>query len=138
MLILLIMATPALANSASYGWLAYKDYGYIIDGSVSGRFYTINAGNLTNIGSLWVTSAYPTAFNPPAYFLISVKKSVVGPDPTICTTARITPSLMVGSQYAVSYNKNCGTIAKGTYYLYIERNKVDGREVQGGGSIQTP
>lgn len=98
----------------------------------------MTAGSLTNTGSLWVTAAAPGATNPPAYFKISVKKSVFGVDPTICTTAKIYPSLMVGSQYKVSYSKSCGTIAAGTYYLYIQRNQVDGREVQGTGTITTP
>ncbi|GAB4578766.1 MAG: hypothetical protein Fur0022_15030 [Anaerolineales bacterium] len=135
---MLIMVSPAFANSGNYSWLAYQDFGYVIDGSVNGIFYNMTAGSLTNNGSLWVTAAYPNATNPPAYFKIAVKKSVIGPDPTICTTAKIYPSLMVGSQYAVSYTKSCGTISAGTYYMYIYRNAIDGREVQGNGTIQTP
>lgn len=138
LLAMFVMATPALANSSSYSWLAYSDYGYVIDGSVNGVFHTMTAGTLTNSGSLWVTRTNPNPINPPTPFYISVKKSVVGPDPTICTTGAVTPSVMVGSQYAVSYSKGCGTISAGTYYLYIWRNAIDGREVKGSGTLRTP
>jgi len=136
--LLLTMTSPVLANSAGYEWLAYKDIGNVIDGSAHGRLYTINAGKLTNTGKLWVTSADVTATNPPSWFTVAVYKQVVGPDKLICKTAKITPSLMVGSQYAKSYTVNCGTIAKGVYYLYIERKDPDGREVKGSGTISTP
>lgn len=36
---MLIMVTPALANSGNYSWLAYQYEGYVIDGSAHGIFY---------------------------------------------------------------------------------------------------
>lgn len=135
-LAMLIMATPALANTSSWYFLAY-DYGLVIDGSVNGVYHTMTAGNLTNSGSLWVTRTLPNPLSP-APFYFRVKKSQIGPDPTICTSGAVTPSVMVGSQYKVSFSKNCGTISAGTYYLYIWRNYTDGREVQGSGTLRTP
>jgi hypothetical protein len=131
------MVTPVLANSSDYSWLAYSDYGYVIDGSVNGVYHTLTVGSLTNSGSLWVTRTNPNPINPPTPFYIRVKKSVFGIDPTICTTSAITPSIMVGQQYNVSYSLNCGSISSGTYYLYIWRNSIDGREVKGSGTLSS-
>ena len=139
-LAILIMSTPALANSSSWSFTSTVE-GMVLDGSKNGVFHTMTAGTLTNSGSIYVASAQPCCSTTnPASWTITVKK-YNWPlfDSTICSVT-VTPSKMVGSQYKVSFTKNCGTIAAGKYYLYITRGggSTDGRQVVGSGTLTTP
>lgn len=139
-LIALIVAVPVLANSSSWSFFL-PDNAYAVDGKANGRIHTMTAGTLTFSGSFYVSRVIPAAGNPsPVKFTVyKLGSGLFDPDRVICSTT-ITPSKMVGSAYAKSFSKNCGTIAAGKYYIYILRtlSAADGYELVGSGTLRTP
>lgn len=130
---LLIMATPVLANSSSWWFLAYYD-GRVINGHDNGVFHSMTAGTLTISGTITTTAIYGTSNGAqPWYFevwkdgLIHTKKCTAGP-----------VAVPLSWNQSNSFSKNCGSITSGSYYLVIWRAATDNREVTGSGTLRTP
>ena len=134
---MLVMASPVLANSSNWWFLAYYDR-YYLSGKANGVFHNMTAGNLTNSGYIYVT--YIQGGTPsgrqPWYFEVWKKNTLV--DKKICTSNAVYPNVMVGPNYKTNFSKNCGNISSGSYYLVIWRAASDNREVTGSGTLATP
>ncbi len=132
-ILLLVMATPVLANSYNWGWTS-NDYGMIIDGKRNGITYNLTAGTMTLQGG--VTIIEDTSFGL-ATWRHTVKKVNLLIDSSVCSVS-VTPELP-GVRYP--FSKNCGSQPAATYYLYIERltstGESDYRIVTGSGTIST-
>jgi len=133
LLALLVMATPVLANTSSWSFLAYYD-GRVINGKTNGVFHQMTAGALTISGTIKTTAIYGTPNGAqPWYFevwkngLISSKKCTAGP-----------VAVPLSWNQTNSFSKACGTITAGSYYLVIWRAATDNREVTGSGTLKTP
>lgn len=136
-IIMLVMVTPALANSSTWSFLAFYD-GRYLSGKANGVFHTMTAGALTNSGKIWVTMIQGGTPNglQPWYFEVWKKNTLF--DTKICTSDPVYPNVMVGSQYPTNFSKSCGNISAGKYYLVIWRADSDNREVKGTGTLRTP
>lgn len=133
LLAVLVMATPVLANTRSWNFLAYYDR-YYINGKTNGVIHTMTAGALTLSGTIKTTAIYGApAGAQPWYFevwkdgLVSSKKCTAGPI-----------SVPISLNQTNSFSKACGTITAGNYYLVIYRAAADNREVTGSGTLKTP
>lgn len=129
----LIMVTPALANSRSWSFLAFYD-GRVINGKNNGVFHSMTAGALTISGTIKTTAifgtpsgAQPWTFEVWQDGLFPSKKCTAGP-----------VAVPVGLNQTNSFSKACGSIPAGSYYLVIWRAAVDNREVTGSGTLKTP
>ncbi|MEW5830489.1 MAG: hypothetical protein AB1846_16490, partial [Chloroflexota bacterium] len=128
---LFIMATPALANSSSWYFLAYYD-GRVINGKTNGVYHQMTAGALTISGTIKTTAVYgnpPTA--KPWYFEVRKWSN----NKIVCKAGPIAVPLLWNQ--TKSFSKACGSIPAGKYYLKIWRAAADDREVTGSGSLMT-
>jgi hypothetical protein len=133
LLAMLIMVTPALANSSSWSFLAFYD-GRVINGKSNGAFHSMTAGALTISGTIKTTAifgapngAQPWTFEVWQDGLFPSKKCTAGP-----------VAVPVSLNQTKSFSKACGNIPAGSYYLVIWRAATDNREVTGSGTLQTP
>lgn len=133
---LLVMVSPVLANTSNWWFLALYDR-YYLNGENNGVYHSMDSGNLTISGSIWVTMIMGGDPPPPEAFYFQVWKNNTWFDTKICTSGGVTPSVMVGPAYAESFSKNCGSISSGDYYLVIWRGDADDREVEGSGTLVT-
>lgn len=134
---ILVMASPALANSSSWYFYENRD-GRVVDGSKNGIYHTLTAGTLTISGSIWTAAIYPGSTSVQG-ITIEVRKPAFLGSTTICSTGPYYPSANnIGKSYAVTVSKNCGGVgAASDYYLYVWRSNTDGREVEGSGNLTT-
>lgn len=133
LLAMLIMATPVIANSSSWYFLAYYT-GYVVNGHDNGVFHQMNAGPLTINGTIETTAIYGTP-NGAAPWTFEVHKDTLF-HPKVCTAGPVAVPLSWGDTN--SFSKLCGTISEGSYYLVIYRGSLDNREVEGWGTLSTP
>lgn len=130
----LTVATPVLANSSSWSFLAFYDR-YYINGKTNGVFHDMTAGNMTISGSLTTTMIMGNVL-PVQAFTFEVWKVGTLWDTKVCTTGSFNPPRLVGDP-ATPVSWNCGAQSAGKYYLVIYRAKADNREVTGSGTIST-
>lgn len=131
--VMLIMVTPAFANTSNWYFLAYYD-GRVINGKTNGVFHQMTAGALTIGGTIKTTAIFGTPNGAqPWYFevwkngLIPSKKCTAGP-----------VAVPLSWNQTNSFSKACGSISAGSYYLVIWRAASDNREVTGSGTLRTP
>lgn len=129
----LVMATPVLANSSSWYFLAFYDK-TTVNGKANGVFHTMTAGQLTISGTLKTTAIYGTALTPKGWYFEAWKVGLI--DSKKCTIGPIAPPVSLNQ--TISFSNVCGTIPAGKYYLIIKRVAPDNREVQGNGTLKTP
>ncbi|NOK64352.1 MAG: hypothetical protein GFH27_549431n40 [Chloroflexi bacterium AL-W] len=131
----LMMASPVLAHSES--WYFYQGLnGRVVDGSVNGIIRNLPAGVLTISGEVWTTNIAPGPTGVQPHTIEVHKKKLIGSD-KICAPKIYPPANDIGQRHAVSFSKDCGTIeASSEYYLYIWRTVIDGREVEGSGTLE--
>ena len=130
----LTVATPVLANSSSWSFLAFYDR-YYISGKSNGVFHDMTAGNMTISGSLTTTMISGNVL-PVQAFTFEVWKVGTLWDTKVCTTGSFNPPRLVGDP-AMPVSWNCGAQSAGKYYLIIYRAAADNREVKGSGTIST-
>ncbi len=135
-IVALMVAIPAFAQTETYWWKSTA-YGEILNGSVNGQTYQLDAGTLTNSGTLAIDFEESEANlnTTTAYdWKIEVVRERWGPNESICVTDAI--ELNTANGGSNSYNKDCGTIIAGEYYLVIFRTDSNGFVVEGNGSLQ--
>lgn len=112
--------------------------GRVVDGYNNGVKHTMTAGALTLSGRVWtaVIKPNPLAVQP---VTVEVRQKTLFSFNVICSSGPHTTSdNNTGSQFAVSFSKNCGNIPAGDYYIRIWRANTDGREIEGDGTLRTP
>lgn len=130
-LIVFLIATPVLANSSSWSFLAYYN-GRKINGKKNGVSHQMTAGTLTISGTIKTTAVYgnpPTA--SPWYFEVRDWSN----NKLKCTAGPVAVPLQWNQTN--SFSKTCGKIPAGKYYLVIYRDPADDREVTGSGTLVT-
>ncbi len=133
LLAILVMATPVLANTSSWSFLAFYD-GRVINGKSNGVFHQMTAGALTISGTIKTTAIYGTP-NGAADWYFEVWKDGLIPSKK-CTAGPV--AVPLSWNQTNSFSKACGTITAGSYYLIIKRPFLDNREVTGSGTLRTP
>lgn len=129
--VMLIMATPALANTSSWYFLAYYD-GRVVNGKKNGVYHEMTAGALTISGTITTTAVYGNPSKAePWYFEVRRWDN----NKKVCTAGPIPVPLWWNQTQ--SSRKSCGSIPAGKYYLVIWRADADDREVTGSGSLVT-
>jgi hypothetical protein len=133
---MLIMASPALANSSS--WYFYMDRnGYAVDGQKNGIYHHLTAGTLTLSGKVWTAAIAPGATTVRPVTIEVWKDGIV--DSKVCSAGPYyTSANNTGQSYAVTVSKNCGSISDSDYHLFIWRSASDGRDIEGSGTLSTP
>jgi hypothetical protein len=132
----LMFVTSVFANSSNWSFTSNLD-GMTWNGTV---LHSMTAGTLTNSGTIYVAAAQGASEEVAQWKIIVRRKNTIGYT-TICSIT-VQPSYYVGSQYAVPFTNNCGTITAGNYYLRFERKTSSGysdhRQVVISGTLRTP
>jgi len=125
------MATPALANTSSWYFLAYYN-GRVVNGKTNGVYHQMTAGTLTISGTIKTTAVYG---NPPTAKPWHFEVRKWSNDTIVCTAGPVAVPLLWNQ--TKSFSKVCGAIPAGKYYLKIWRAAADDREVTGSGTLVT-
>lgn len=105
----------------------------VVDGSRNGQFHNLSSGVLRNSGQIWATSTDPVHQPSPITVNIDVTKDDFF-DSLTCRVS-VVPSQIINN--GTQYDKNCGTIAAGSYYLLIWKSTDDGWNEAGQGDLVT-
>jgi hypothetical protein len=126
----LAFAAPVLASGSFYSWSMSNR---VVDGSRNGQFHGLSAGALRNGGQIWATSTDSVRQASPITVNIDVMKDELF-DTMVCRVS-VVPSQIINR--GTQYDKNCGTIAAGSYYLLIWKSTDDGWNEAGQGDLVT-
>ena len=125
----------AVASSAAFAFTMNLRY---VDGEKNKMLHTLDDGDLTLSGDLWVTGKKSKATSDPDSISISVyKKGLVNSE--LCSTSVI-PDRIFNKK--VAFSKSCGHAESDTYFLTVSKGEAldktgDGWQIQGSGSLVT-
>lgn len=130
-----VFAGSAVASSAAFAFTMNLRY---VDGKKNNILHTLDAGDLTLSGKIWVTSKKARAASNPEPVTITVwKPGIVNSDK--CSVS-VTPDRILNQK--VSFTKSCGHIESGTYFIAVSKSDAfdksgDGWQCQGSGTLST-
>ncbi len=123
-IVIAIFAGTAAANSSAYTFTMALRY---VSGKDNKTFHTLDAGELTLGGKIWITDKRPDADSTPMPISITViKAGLLGPE--VCTVT-VTPDTILNSPRA--YSQLCGHIEGGMYWLRISKRQARSRDGDG-------
>ncbi len=135
-LVMVVFAGSAVANASDYAFTMNWRY---VSGKENKRFHTLDSGELTLSGKIWVHQKRYDASPVPLPVRIEVLKGIDSERDVVCTL-EVTPDVILNSKRA--YSKSCGRIEGGSYWLRISKSKTqtsdgEGWHSQGSGTLTT-
>ena len=127
---LAILAGKAFANSATF---AFTMELRAVHGNKNLKLHALDAGELTLSGAVWVVSKNRGASSTPDTIDIAVKKDNALKS-QVCS-ATVIPNTVFNAKR--SFEKSCGRIESGTYWIDVNRPTEDGWHVKGSGTLVT-
>jgi hypothetical protein len=109
-----------------------------VDGQKNKQIHSLDAGELTISGDIWVTSKNARATSSPQS--ISLRVAATGLFGSTACTVSVTPDSTLNKKR--SFSKSCGRIESGTYWIEVSKDKAidktgDGWHLRGSGSLTT-
>lgn len=124
------LAGRAAANSAAF---AFTMELRAVNGEKNKKFHSLDAGELTLSGAIWVVSKNRGSTAAPEVVEIKVKKSGLLAS-EVCSVS-LTPNTIFNAKR--SFEKSCGKVESGTYWVFVTRPRSDGWHLKGSGSLVT-
>lgn len=110
-----------------------------VGGRKNGRFHSLDAGNLTVNGKIWIHEKRAGADSSPSPVTIEVLKGDTDSKDSIICTLVVAPSTTLNDKK--SFSKPCGRVEGDKYWLKIYKGghseDPDGWHSQGSGTLDT-
>ena len=119
----------AVANSAAFSFTMEMR---AVWGNRNGKFHTLDAGELTLSGDVWVVSKNGGANSTPDVVTIEVHR---GTGVSAVCSVKVTPSTTFNDKR--TFDKSCGRVESGSYWVFVERTNPDGWHLKGSGTLVT-
>ena len=132
-----LLCGTALASSLSFAWTMNNRY---VNGKTNGRFHTLDAGELTLSGKIWITEKRAAAASTPLSISMSVVKEQDSSERDAVCTVTVTPDTTINNKK--EFSRSCGRIESGKFWLLIDKVGAsnpdgDGWHNQGSGTLTT-
>lgn len=128
-LVLAAFARKAAASSAAFAFTMEKR---AVWGNKNKRLHTLDAGELTLSGGVWVVSKSRGSSSAPDVVTIEVHKGQE--ENKVCSVSMV-PSTTFNDKRA--FDKSCGRVESGSYWIFVSRPNEDGWHLKGSGALVT-